>query len=191
MRLAVDRDEGSVQVELGGLLEEGGVAGPLASGLPVRIHVVTELWRDRLVDALEGRSEWRGTVVLEPLGNRYRIEAGPPGNPDATQITATELPEVHRILQESLEVPLTPSRAGTFYYLVRVEVETLSASDLEELSRWLQGDLGPAVDEGGGVVDAVGRGLRRLFVRVLGLPVERYEVRSERFQYPPPPEEGR
>jgi hypothetical protein len=64
-----------------------------------------------------------------------------------------------------------------------VEIETLSLSDLEELRRWLQGDLAPSMAGGEPVGSAVGRGVRRIFVRALGLPTQRIEARSAAFNW--------
>ncbi len=185
VHLQVHPTERSVRVVFQDLFSGGGLPEALSSGLPVRIHIVTELWRDGVVDALERRSEWRATVILDPLGNRYRVEAGPadPGEGSTTQEVTTDLAAIDRILERTLRIPIRPGRSGTYYYLARLELETLAPSDLDDLSRWLRGDLGPAV-EGGGIAGAVGRGLRRLLVGILGLPVQRFEVRSERFEVP-------
>jgi hypothetical protein len=63
-----------------------------------------------------------------------------------------------------------------------VEMETLSLSDLEELQRWLQGDLAPAVVGEERVGSALARGVRRLLVRMLGLPAKRFQLRSPVFE---------
>ncbi|HEU0051954.1 MAG TPA: hypothetical protein VFQ39_02210, partial [Longimicrobium sp.] len=76
---------------------------------------------------------------------------------------------------------MRPERAGRYYYLARLEVETLSLSDLEELRRWLRGEARPAVAGEKPVGRAVERGLKRFFVRLLGLPARRYEARTHVF----------
>ena len=70
---------------------------------------------------------------------------------------------------------------GRFYYLVTLNVETLSASDLEELRHWLRGQARPAVAGKQPVGRAVETGVRRFFVRLLGLPTRRYEARTPIF----------
>ncbi len=176
MELRLRSGEGSVQVVLGGILERPGVRQSLEAGLPVRIGIVVELWRDRVVDALEGRHEWRGTVVMDPLSGRYRTET------DGGAVGEfVSLAGARAFLQGQIQIPLAPGREGRFYYLGRMEVETLSLSDLEELRRWLQGDLGAAVEGEESVGGALGRGLRRLLVRALGLPVQRYQTRTPTF----------
>ena len=75
-----------------------------------------------------------------------------------------------------------PTRPGRYYYLGKVEVETLSLSDLEELQRWLRGDLAPAVAGDEEIGSAVGRGVGRVFVRILGLHARRFKVRTPKFE---------
>jgi hypothetical protein len=75
-----------------------------------------------------------------------------------------------------------PIRPGRYYYIVSLEIETLSLSDLEELERWLRGELEPAVRGGGSVGEALGTGVKRLLLRVLDVPARRYQARSSRFR---------
>jgi hypothetical protein len=175
---------GSPRLTLGSVLESEGIRQSLESGLPVRVRIETELWKDQRLDALEGKETLRATVRLDPLTRRYQIETiREPGGLGSVAEAAT-LSEVGQALQRRMMSGLRPQREGRFYYLVKLEVETLSLSDLEELRRWLNGDLGSAVDGRQDVGSALGRGLRRLLVRTLGLPVVRTQVRSEIFQFP-------
>jgi hypothetical protein len=158
------------RVELGPVLDDPSIRRSLEAGLPIRVEVTSELWRVRAVDALEGRNVWRATARLDPLSGQIRVES-------AEGLLGSSLPaEVYP--------PMRPGRAGDHYYLVRMVVQTLSASDLEELRRWLRGDLSPAVEAAEDVGGAITRGLRRLFVRALGLPTQRHEARSPIFSVP-------
>lgn len=170
---------GRPRVTLGPVLAGEGVRASLESGLPVRIRIVTELWRVRTFDALEGRHEWRATVRLDPLTSRFLVETS---GGETLDVASAE--EARGALQARLAPPLRPGREGRFYYLARIEVETLSLSDLEELRRWLRGDMGAAVGGQENVGSALGRGFRRLLVRALGLPVQRYETRTPTFDGP-------
>ncbi|TVP58217.1 MAG: hypothetical protein EA351_04215 [Gemmatimonadales bacterium] len=179
LELRLQGSDGRVEAVLGPILTTRGTIRSLESGLPVRIQIVVELWRDQFFDSQDGRFEWRATVRQDPLSNRFLVETadGDQGNvlsPDAALA----------FLQANLTVPLRPLREGRYYYLGRVEVETLSLSDIDELRRWLQGDLGAAVEGGEQVGSALGRGFRRLLVRALGLPVQRYQARTPTFEIP-------
>lgn len=178
LELRLAGPDGGVEAILGPVLSSNGIARSLESGLPVRLRVVVELWRDQLLDAQDGRYEWRATVRQDPLSSRYLVETAEGELGDVLSPTAAR-----DFLQGTLDVPLRPAREGSFYYLGRIEIETLSASDLEELRRWLRGDLSAEVAEGGGSSGSLlGRGFRRLLVRALGLPVERHQARTPLFE---------
>jgi hypothetical protein len=171
-------EDGGPRISLGEVLASGGVQESLESGLPVRLQIVTELWRDRLLDAEEGREEWRATVLFDPLSETYRVETA-----ETTVGAAGSTRAATELLRSTIGSALRPSRPGTYYYLSRLEVETFSLTDLEELRRWLRGDLGPAVDADNQVGGAFGRGVRRLFVRALGLPTLRFQARTDEFDW--------
>src|SRR5207249_3964611 len=68
---------------------------------------------------------------------------------------------LERALQIPYRVALSPRGAGKFYFLCRLEVTTLNDTDLEELTRWLKGDVSPAVSGRGSVGSALTRGAQR------------------------------
>lgn len=183
IRLDVAPGEGTVTLRIGNLLEERSLREALDSGLPLRIRITTELWRKRFLDAQEGRAEWRATVVYDPLEQQYRVQAGGEEDEEEELLAFTTIDEARLALQRNFDLPLRPRRRGRFYYLATVEVETLSLSDLEELQRWLRGDLAPAVSGDRPVESALARGFRRMFIRFLALPVQRYQVRSRTFEH--------
>lgn len=177
--LEVDPATGALRVRLGPVLNDGGLRRALQSGLPLRVHLDVELWKDRFFDSQEGRAEWRATVVYEPLGETYRVET----SADSAVRVVASLDDAGRVLRRRFELPLRPPDEGKYYYQGVLEVETLSLSDLEELQRWLRGDLGPAVSGRDPVENAVEKGMRRLVVRMLGLPARRYRIRTEVFRF--------
>jgi hypothetical protein len=181
VELSVAPVTGELGVHLGDILG-GAVADALFSGLPVRIRVVGELWRDRLFDSDEGRAEWRATVIYEPMERTYEVDVA---GADSLRVVST-LEDVNVALAKSLHLPLRPLRSGRFYYIGLVEVETLSLSDLEELRRWLKGDLGPAVRGDQDVGGALSKGVGRLLVRVLGMPERRVRLRTPTFEIEAP-----
>ena len=181
LRFSIDPETGAAGVEIGDLLEDPGILQAVHSGLPLRIQVLIQLWRDGFFDDQEGQEEWRASLAFDPLTRRYRVQAG--GSPGTTVEVNTQ-EEARRALQQSLSFPLRPTRPGRYYYIGNVEMETLSLSDLEELQRWLQGELGPAVAGEEDVGGALARGVRRVLVRMLNLPARRFQVRSASFEFP-------
>lgn len=169
---------GAVVVELGALLEDRALANAIHEGLPLRISVDAELWADRFFDSEEGRESWKASVLYDPVTLRYEVQVG-----DDELERFRTLDAARERLQAAFHLDLRPSRPGRYYYLASVEMATLSLSDLEELRRWLSGDLAPAVGGDAGVDGAMARGVRRLFVRALGLPTRRVRLRTEAFTY--------
>lgn len=182
LEVEISSERGRAAVRLGDVLAESSLQDALHAGLPLRIEIRTQLWRDAFFDDLEGQARWRASVVFDPLDRRY-VLAFPDRTDDERSFPT--LAELRRNLPRTLEPDLTPSEEGRFYYLSRIEIETLSLSDLEELRRWLRGDLAEALAGETDVSSALERGLRRTVVRLLGMPARRFETRSETFQFSP------
>ena len=68
-----------------------------------------------------------------------------------------------------------------YYYAASVQVATLSDSDLDELERFLGGDVDQREEGGQKLGDALGREATRFLLRLAGLPSLRLESRSNRF----------
>jgi len=82
-----------------------------------------------------------------------------------------------------LRVPITaPAEDRRFYYLATLEIETLSVSDLDEVERWLRGELQPAVRGERSPGTALTRGIRSLVTRLLGGDRRQYTQRSPSFR---------
>jgi hypothetical protein len=162
-------------VRLEGVLRDEALGEALGSGLPLRFHLRVELWRKDVVDELVEAREASRAVLKSPLEEAYQLEDG------RTERTLPGLAEVEDALEASFQPAMRPSGGGRYYYLARLDVETLSLSDLEELRRWLRGEARPAVTGEKPVGRAVERGLKRFFVRLLGLPTRRYEARTRSF----------
>jgi len=177
----VNLSTGELVVSFGDLLEDGGLVRALNSGLPLRIQVTGELWRDGFFDSHEGEAEWGASVLYDPVSRLYRVAFV--GVEGVRRVTT--LQEASALLEDEFALNLRPGREATYYYLAHLEVETLSLSDLEELQRWLRGDLAPAVGGDRGVESAVASGIRRIFVRALGLPAHRERLRTRTFDWDP------
>lgn len=179
--LAVEPRTGALELRVGDLLEEERFRDALDEGLPLRIRVQAELWRDGLFDSQEGGAEWRATVLYDPLSRTYRFRTT---ELDTEQVLVS-LEQLRLVVLQSFSLPLRPSRRARYYYLATLDVETFSLSDLEELQRWLRGDLGPGLaGERGGVDGALTRGVGRLLQRALGLPTLRVRLQSPPFDFP-------
>jgi len=177
--LAVHPESGALEIRIGNLFADPGLVQALHSGLPVRILVSVALWKDGFFDSEKGRGEWRASVLFDPLEQRYRVGTG---GEETVELAVDSLAAVSEALQAGFYLPLRPREPGKYYYEGQVQVEMLSLSDLEELQRWLQGDLATAVRGEENVGTAVGRGVHRMVVRMLGIPARRFKVRTESFR---------
>lgn len=163
-------------VRVNGALRDRELREALSSGLPVRLHFRVELWRNDALDRLEGAQEISLAVLRNALDDGYVLEDG------RVQRTLASIGAVEAAIQVAFAPTLRPRSRGRFYYLATLDVETLSMSDLDDLRRWLRGDARPAVAGDKPVGRAVERGVRRVFVRMLGLPARQWRARSAEFR---------
>ncbi len=162
-----------------GALVGGAFGGALHDGFPVRYHFRLELRRSGriLPDRLEGDVEWYAVVLLDPLTEEYDLVRS-----GGSEEHFPSAPDVERALATAFTVDLMPRGRDQYYYLGTLEIESLSLSELDEAERWLSGEFGPALARRGDVGEALGRGVRRLLVRLSGLPRLRLESRSAFFR---------
>ncbi|HSM03023.1 MAG TPA: hypothetical protein VK858_00285 [Longimicrobiales bacterium] len=177
----VDPVTGALELELTPLLDDGGLRRALHSGLPIRVEVSVELWRDGFFDQQVDGGTWRASIIHDAVTESYEFQVV-----GEEPLSLPSMARVAEALQAGFRSTVRPQGEGRYYYLAEVEMQTLSLSDLEELRRWLQGDLGPAVQGERSPESAVGRGLRRVMVRALGLPARRERLRTSTFDWPPP-----
>lgn len=147
----------------------------LSSGLPLRLHLRVELWRRDVLDQLESTQEISLAVLRSALDEGYVLEDG------RTQRTLPTVASAEAALRVAFAPTIHPRRRAEYYYLATLNVETLSASDLDELRRWLRGEAGPAAAGEKPAGRALERGVRRIFVRMLGLPAREWRARSPAF----------
>ena len=160
----------------------------LANGFPAALRFRLELWRaEGLFDDLETTTDWEVLVRFDPYSQQYSVvrlqgtKEAPRRRESIDGLQTLEAAE--RILDEPFPVALRPGRAGIrYYYNVVLDIETLSVSDLDELQRWLNGELQPAVRGKRAPLSALRRGLGTLLSRVLGGEKRHYEARSTTFR---------
>lgn len=179
LRFDIVEGTGETMVEIGDLFSDPDLVDAVRSGLPLRIRLRVQLWKNGFFDNQKGQYDWRATILFDPLTRRYRVQTS---EVTGAQVEVNTLEEAQATLQLTLNVPLRPAESGRYYYVADIEMETLSLSDLEELQRWLQGDLAPAVSGQGDVEGALATGVRRVLVRMLGLPAKHYRFQSPNFR---------
>jgi hypothetical protein len=169
------------------VVSDGETRGLLESGFPARLHYRVELWSaGGVFDQLRGREEWDVFVYYDALGKKYRVVRV---EQDGAAITSAgqfnSFAEMVKEVERPSRAPLRGrAQSRRQYYIAVLDVETMSLTDLDEVERWLRGQLQPAVRGDGNPGTALGRGIRRMFVRLLGAERRNLQARSRTFIVP-------
>lgn len=156
----------------------------LRSGFPARLHVRAELWTiGRWFDDILGRAEWDIVVRYDAIDRTYEVARFVAGRlmPLGSYVrfadarAASELPYLPALA--------APPRGRKSYVAVQAELQTLDVSDLDELERWLRGEVAPAVRGKRSPGTALTRGVKSLASRLLGGEVRRLEAKSRAVTY--------
>ena len=154
----------------------------LRNGFPARLSFRVELWsRDGWFNELQRSVDWDMIVQFDALNRTFRV-ARITDQPEPLG-TFTDFAGVDDILAVAFRVPIgPPARRGSYYYMATLDVEALSVTDLDEVERWLRGELRPAVRGRRNPGTALTRGVRTLFLRLLGGEQRRFEARTRTFR---------
>lgn len=151
------------------VLSAGRTAELIRNGFPARLHYKLERWAaGTFVNDVKATSEWEFIVQYDPLAKTYKLIRATPQN--AVIIGEyTDLIDVDAKLAEPYPAAISLPRIGEkSYYALTLNVEAMSLSDLDEVQRWLRGELRPAVRGRRNPGTAVSSGVRTLVVRLLG-----------------------
>jgi hypothetical protein len=170
-------------VSSAGLLADPSMRDLLSNGFPARLHYRLERWTSgRWFDDLKAAFEWDVILKYDVLGKKYQVvrvvnkKAESLGEYPATADAESAVESPYKV---AISLPKKGERG---YYNLLLDVETLSLSDLDEVQRWLRGELKPAVSGKKNPGTALGRGVRTLVVRLLGGEKRHYEARTGTFR---------
>jgi hypothetical protein len=157
----------------------------IRNGFPARLHFKIERWTGgTLVNEVKATTDWEVIVEYDALNKVYRVVR-------ATADRATVLGEYKELrdaetkVAEPFQPPIVPPRPGQkSYYTVTLDVEAMSLSDLDEVRRWVKGELRPAMGGKRNPGTAVTSGIRRFFVKLLGGERVRYQANTGVFTPP-------
>ena len=171
------------QIGFAHILDDEQTRELVRAGFPAQLHFRLELWRvGRWLDELERSVEWDMVVGYDPASQSYRVRRRFGGQVEDLGAFAT-LSSAQVASERLLRVPLIARRPGRrYYYNLILDVEALSVSDLDQLERWLRGELRPAVRGENSPLTALGSGARTLVTRILGGERRHYEKRSATFR---------
>jgi hypothetical protein len=172
-------------VRAAGVLSDERMRELLRSGFPARLHYRVELWSsERWFDGLHRIAEWDVLVSLRGVDQMYVVTQFV-GDRVLSLGAFERIEDAEAAVERPVRVPIAaPGLNRRFYYKTELDVETLSVTDLDEVSRWLRGELQPAVRGERNPGTAVTRGLRSLTTRILGGERREYGARSATFRPP-------
>lgn len=155
----------------------------LRAGFPARLHFRSELWRnDRLNNTRDQAVEWDMLVRFDQLGQKYEVyrivgeRASRLGRVDTVE-------EAEALVERPFRILAPPMRRGqSYYYDSSLDVEVLSLSDLDEVERWVRGEVRPTLRGDRNPGTAVTRTVRTFFVRLLGGERRHYQTRTNTFR---------
>ena len=155
----------------------------LKSGFPARLHFRCELWRDeRFNNQIAAAVEWDMLVRFDQLNRKFEVyrivgeRANRLGRFDTAEESEALVEKPFRIMAP----PMT--RGDSYYYDASLDVEVLSLSDLNEVERWLRGEVRPALSGTRNPGTAVTRTVRGFFVKLLGGERRHYQTQSKTFR---------
>jgi len=156
----------------------------LLAGFPARFHFRVELWSEGrfFFDQLERATEFDMYARYLPVERTYEVLQV---QDDRAMSLGryVNVADAERALARPILAPIVATRRGvTMYYQASLVVEALSARDLDEVSRWLQGDVEPGITGKANPASIVSRGLRTLASRLLGGEKLEYETTTDRFR---------
>lgn len=177
------RDSTPPSLRTANVFSDPRIADLLRAGFPARLHYRMELWSTRgWFNSLRRSLEWDVIVRYRSLDERY-VVARVIGDRVQTLGTFESLRDVERVVAQPFLPPIIPGfRREELYWVATLDVEMISVSDLDEVERWLRGELRPAVRGEQDAGTAITRGFRTLVVKVLGGSSKHYEARSGRFR---------
>ena len=152
------------------------------NGFPARFSFRVELWSTGgFFNNLAASTAWDVIVRYDPLEKVYQV-VRIAGDRAVSLGSFADVADAGNAVGRPVRVPLNAPSRDRYYYNAVLDVEVLSLSDLDELERWLRGELRPAVAGRRNPGTALTRGVRTLVVRLLGGTKRHFETRTGTFR---------
>lgn len=157
----------------------------LAAGFPARFHFRVELWsQGRWFNDVERRTEYEVLARYIAVENLYEVVQIVNDRPFSLG-KFTRVEDAEAAIARPTRVPIAGVTTDKKqYYQVSLLVEVLSVSDIDEVDRWLRGELEPAINGQRNPGTAMTRGFRTLAARLLGGEKREYDARTPSFRTP-------
>lgn len=164
------------------LLNDAQLRDLVRNGFPARFSFRVELWSSGgFFNSLAASTAWDVIVRYDPLEKVYEV-VRIAGNQAVSLGKFPDVESAGGAVGRPVRAPLNAPSRSRYYYAATLDVEVLSLSDLDELERWLRGELKPAVSGRRNPGTALTRGVRTLVVRLLGGTKRHYEAKTGTFR---------
>jgi hypothetical protein len=165
-----------------GVLASRDLRDLLRGGFPARLHFRCELWSNgRFNNQLNAALEWDMLVRFDQLNKKFEVyriadnRASRLGRYDTAE-------EAEAMVEQPFRIKAPPMKRGaSYYYDSSLDIEVLSLSDLDEVERWLRGEVRPALRGQRNAGTAVTRTVRGFFVKLLGGERRHYQTQTKPF----------
>jgi hypothetical protein len=166
-----------------GMVTASHIAELIRNGFPARLHYKLERWTaGTFVNNVKATEEWDVIAQYDALAKQYRVIRA---TDDGAMVLGTfaNIQEADAKIAEPYRVSIKlPKRGEKTYYSLTLQMEAMSLSDLDEVRRWLNGELRPAVRGRKNPGTAITTGVRTLLVRLLGGERSQYKVSTGVFR---------
>ena len=165
------------------LITDGATLDLLRNGFPAHLHYKLERWSTGgFFDDVSATAEWDAVVRYDALAKVFQVYRVVGGRTTSLG-NFSDIASAEAAIDAPFPAPIQlPKKGKKTYYNLVLDVESLSLTELDEVERWLRGELKPAVRGKKNPGTAVGRGVRTVMVRLLGGEKRRYEARSGTFR---------
>jgi hypothetical protein len=164
------------------LMNDAQLRDLVRNGFPARFSFRVELWSSGgFFNSLAASTAWDVIVRYDPLEKVYEV-VRIAGNQAVSLGKFADVEGAEGAVGRPVRAPLNAPSRSRYYYAATLDVEVLSLSDLDELERWLRGELKPAVSGRRNPGTALTRGVRTLVVRLLGGTKRHFEAKTATFR---------
>lgn len=157
----------------------------LNAGFPARFHFRVELWSEgRVFHSFQKAGEF--DVLARYLAADKVYEVIHVQNDRATPLGKfAAVADAERAIGRPTSAPVRAQPSGrNQYYQATLTVEALSEKDIDEVGRWLEGEIEPGITGRANPASSLSRGIRSVFARLVGGEKTQYETTSPRFKTP-------
>jgi hypothetical protein len=158
---------------------------PLAAGFPARFHFTVALWSEgSWGNRVERLAEYDVLVTYIAMDRKYQVVQIVNDRPLSLG-RFDHVQDAERAIARPTRAPIAAFRSKRrLYYRATLDVSILQLSDLDEVNRWLKGELGPAIRGQRDPGTTITRSIRMLASRLLGGETREFDAGTATFQVP-------